>query len=254
VIVGVGYPSDQARRRQFDLTMSVPRSTLPSNRFDPPYGPIGGADNFLDFLTGQLRRTIAAKVAVDQHSQALFGHSLGALFVLHTLFTRPDAFQTYVAASPSIWWGDRTILSEMQDYLRQTARQPSARRLLLTVGGLEQQVQAEEDALAAHSGRPEDAAALIALNRCYIAKFQEVDSVRYLANRLITASPKSLATSFVEFPGEVHMSVIPSYLSRGLRFFLAIPSAEGDQIGPPAPDVLQPMDLAACAKSHEPVR
>jgi len=247
VIVGVGYPLNQGGRRQFDLTMPVPRSTLPTNRFDAPYGPIGGADGFLDFLAGDLRKAVAARVPIDTSQQALFGHSLGGLFVLHALFTHPDTFQSYVAASPSIWWGDRAILVEMERYLRRASPHDSSRRLLLTVGGSEQTVQPIEDELAAHSGKPQDAAALVAMNRCYIKEFQEVVSVRYLASRLILASPKALTTSFVEFPGEVHMSVIPSYLSRGLRFALSSASFPGDQVTPSATAILPKMNLAACA-------
>jgi hypothetical protein len=115
------------------------------------------------------------------------------------------------------------------------------------VGGLEQTVQPVEDELAARSGKPEDAATLVALNRCYIAEFREVDSVRYLAHRLIAASPATLTTSFVEFPGEVHMSAIPAYLSRGLRFTLSTPMEPIEESPPTAPASLPPLNLAACA-------
>ncbi|KAL4969815.1 alpha/beta hydrolase [Aspergillus stella-maris] len=49
--------------------------------------------------------------------RALFGHSYGGLFVLHTLFTRPAAFNVYLAASPSIWWNERFILTEAEQFM-----------------------------------------------------------------------------------------------------------------------------------------
>jgi predicted alpha/beta superfamily hydrolase len=44
--------------------------------------------------------------------EALFGHSYGGLFALHALFTRPSSFDTFIAASPSIWWNNQFILEE----------------------------------------------------------------------------------------------------------------------------------------------
>ncbi|WP_163831566.1 DEAD/DEAH box helicase, partial [Proteus mirabilis] len=32
-------------------------------------------------------------------------------FVLHALFTRPDAFTDWIAASPAIWWEDAGVLA-----------------------------------------------------------------------------------------------------------------------------------------------
>ncbi|WP_201524826.1 alpha/beta hydrolase, partial [Bordetella pseudohinzii] len=59
-------------------------------------------------------------------------HSYGGLFVLETLLNRPEAFQHYVAASPSLWWN----APYMQERL--AAWQPAGERSLrLMVGGEE---------------------------------------------------------------------------------------------------------------------
>jgi predicted alpha/beta superfamily hydrolase len=75
----------------------------------------GGADAFLDLLAGQARSAVAARVKVDPARQALWGHSYGGIFVLHALFTRPQAFSAYGAVDPSLWWGDGHILREEAD-------------------------------------------------------------------------------------------------------------------------------------------
>lgn len=52
---------------------------------------------------------VEAVLPIDPDRQSLFGHSFGGLFVLYSLFTRPSAFTTWIAASPSIYWENRTI-------------------------------------------------------------------------------------------------------------------------------------------------
>jgi tetratricopeptide (TPR) repeat protein len=44
------------------------------------------------------------------------GHSLGALLAVHILITRPDMFQAYIAASPSLWWDNQHTLHQAQDF------------------------------------------------------------------------------------------------------------------------------------------
>ena len=68
---------------------------------------------------------------VDGGRRALWGHSYGGVLVLHALFTRPDAFSTYTAADPSLWWGQGWLLEEE----RSAAALPSpAPRLLWWLG------------------------------------------------------------------------------------------------------------------------
>ena len=38
--------------------------------------------------------------------KVLVGHSYGALFGFHVLFTRPEMFSGYVFGSPSLWFDD----------------------------------------------------------------------------------------------------------------------------------------------------
>ena len=72
----------------------------------------GGADAFLDLLAGEARARVAALAPLDPARQALWGHSYGGVFVLHALFTRPQAFADYGAADPSLWWGEGHLLRE----------------------------------------------------------------------------------------------------------------------------------------------
>lgn len=130
IVVGVGYPADDLRRRAYDYTPATDMET------DPMGNAVGGADRFLAFLTQDLRPAIDASFSTDPSRQALFGHSYAGLFVLHALFTRPESFQTYIAASPSVWFGDGQILTEARSFAE--ARPASRPSLILTVGEGEQ--------------------------------------------------------------------------------------------------------------------
>ncbi|KRB80584.1 hypothetical protein ASE00_16165 [Sphingomonas sp. Root710] len=138
IVVGVGYPTDKAydQRRLYDLTPAM-LDPPPQAWKDLSKYRSGGQDVFLDFLTGKLRTEIGRRFRINPERQSLFGHSLGGIFVLHTLFTRPQAFYSLVAASPSIEWNDQGILPEERAFAAQLTsgriRNPS--RLLVVVGG-----------------------------------------------------------------------------------------------------------------------
>ena len=111
VVVGVGYASDaEEENRTLDLTPPTDPANLPVG-MPNGWGATGGNDAFLSFLVDELKPAIAKAMVVDPSRQALFGHSLGGLFVLHALFVRSDSFDTYIAGSPSIWWGKKAILA-----------------------------------------------------------------------------------------------------------------------------------------------
>jgi predicted alpha/beta superfamily hydrolase len=42
--------------------------------------------------------------------RVLVGHSLGGLFAVYALMTRPDVFQGYIAISPALWWDDQSLV------------------------------------------------------------------------------------------------------------------------------------------------
>lgn len=129
VLVMIGYDNDlriDAAGRAYDYTLP-----LPAGLKQPPRGG-GGADAFLQLIETRIKPAIAAKLAVDPQRQTLWGHSYGGLFVLHTLFTHPTAFQRYIAVEPSLWWGNGMILQEARQMM---ARRPApVAKLQLWVG------------------------------------------------------------------------------------------------------------------------
>ena len=126
LVVGLGYAVEaeamQARAEDYTL-------------------PVGGGegDRFLDLLA-QLRPRLARQWPVHPDRHTLFGHSFGGLLTLHALFSRPGLFERHVAASPSIWWGERAILAERDTFVRARADGAEPLRLLVTAGSLEEGV------------------------------------------------------------------------------------------------------------------
>ncbi|NUU68834.1 alpha/beta hydrolase [Enterobacteriaceae bacterium BIT-l23] len=103
--VGIGYPEgvdvQAARTRDY---------TIPAEGAEYEGG--GGAEAFYDFIATQVKPWVESAYAIDTGKQTLAGHSYGGHFVLYTLFNHGNAFQNYVSASPSIWWGDGILVPE----------------------------------------------------------------------------------------------------------------------------------------------
>ena len=110
VIVGLGYPEEKAyplAARTRDYTYATPGEAFAAG---------GGAANFYDFVSNQVRPYIEKHYATDPKQQILSGHSFGGLFALYVLLNHPNAFDQYVIGSPSLWWGNGAILNEVQAF------------------------------------------------------------------------------------------------------------------------------------------
>jgi predicted alpha/beta superfamily hydrolase len=104
IMVGIGYPTatymDTAALRGRDLT---PVELTPEQKAGSyPFEETGGGPQFLNFLMYELIPFIDQNFRTDPNDRALLGLSLGALFVLYTLFEQPDLFKRLIAISPSI--------------------------------------------------------------------------------------------------------------------------------------------------------
>jgi predicted alpha/beta superfamily hydrolase len=211
VIVGIGYPTDQPLdldRRTYDLTPKVDVSTLPPKPDNSPWAKTGGADEFLAFIQDEVKPLIAKEVKIDPARESLFGHSFGGLFALHVLFTKPEAFDVYVAGSPSIWFGDRHLMKEAGAFIASAKTKPVNVRLLLAVGEWEQVLSPAE----AKGPKPEVRANWKAKNRM-------LDNARDMDAELKEAS--GLSVTYREFSEEDHVSIIPVIAARALSFAAA---------------------------------
>jgi predicted alpha/beta superfamily hydrolase len=81
----------------------------------------GGADRFLRFLREELVPAVDGQFRTERF-RILSGHSLGGLFALHVLATAPDAFDAYLAASPSAEWDNELVVKELARRLQGSSR------------------------------------------------------------------------------------------------------------------------------------
>jgi predicted alpha/beta superfamily hydrolase len=77
----------------------------------------GGADDFLRFITDEVAPWVEQRYRTEPF-RILIGHSYGGLFAMHTLLTRPDAFNAYLALDPSLWYDRQALVTSVPAALR----------------------------------------------------------------------------------------------------------------------------------------
>lgn len=154
---------------------------------DEDFGLVGGkANQYIDFLKYELQPFIQSAFAVDTEKEVFGGHSLGGLLSLYVLFTQPDLFDGYVAASPSVYWGDEVIFDYERDYSLAHADNKTA--LFMSVGTVEDPFGIT------------------------------LDYVNRLADRICDRTYPAMKFRMKRFRGENHNSVIAPAFAKGGRF------------------------------------
>lgn len=134
-------PRARSRERPYDLTLPATDAELAAQS---PSGPspynsanVGGLDQLLQTIETDVKPRIAKLTSIDVSNQALFGHSLGGLAVLRALFTRPQAYRSFIIASPSIWWSNRVVLAGEAAFVQAVKTGKATPRVLVTMGSEE---------------------------------------------------------------------------------------------------------------------
>ena len=215
MVVGVGYPGDQALNlmaRTRDLTPPTPLSAIIAQPGLPPPQAenFGGADDFRRFLTEELRPRLAATHPTSPDNQTLSGYSLGGLFALHVLFNHPHDFRGYAACSPSIWWNKRAVLKGERAFAKRVAAKEIAPRVLITIGSEEQ----TPPPVPPPGMTPAQVRKLLREGRM-------VDNARELGERLAALKGGSgYVARFQAFEREDHLTSMAAAVSRTLTFAL----------------------------------
>ncbi len=175
LLVGIGYGAGYSKpgnRRVRDYTpVSIPEATN-----------AGGAEAFLKFLTGTVWPELARRYPVHPEIRGIAGYSLGALFALHALFKPEPFFNRVLAASPSIWWGERAILNAVTTIQAGEIALPA--KLFVSVG-------------------LKDSKSMIG-------------DLELLENQLAARPVRGLELSRARFPGHTHFNAIAVSFRRGL--------------------------------------
>ena len=210
-VVAVGYPSaltllDTAEIRARDLTPSQ------SAMFDRS----GHADEFIEFLSDELRPWLSNKFPQAVSDITYFGHSLGGLFGTYVLLTHPALFDRYVVSSPSLWW-DRELLFRIEQE-RSTTEADLRASAFFGIGSLETDEGRRAEAINLASDHPFKPPAV---------HLDMVDDMRRFTGQLASRKYPTLDLQTVEIADEFHATVPGIVLNRALRYFWKPASADG---------------------------
>lgn len=197
VVVAIDYPDGTRRERDYRPAVAQRVPEADPNGGYYPLGMEGQSAQFLAFIQNELKPYINDRFAIDTGREALFGHSYGGLFTLHTLLTQSDAFTHFYASSPSVWWNNGYINEVVTRFLHTTTSVASP-VLFLSVGEYEQSLEQWEQHL------PDEARAALQQHR---RQRRMVDGVRELAWRLQEGKADVLAVSLFIHAGQSHSSV-----------------------------------------------
>jgi len=218
VLVFIGYDNDlrvDSPARTRDYTAWIDTA---DDENGAPQSSGGGAYAFLDLIERRIKPEIERRATIDLQQQSLWGHSLGGLFVVSTLYTRPAAFQHYVSASPSLWWSQGAPLGDMErQFIANNQRQPA--QVTVMLGGDE---------------RTGNRGVRDMTNPRVVAHLRRIggatpDAAQQLASRL--AKVPGLTVQYREFPGLGHGPMLPASLKATLSQLYGI----ADRSGTPAP-------------------
>ena len=126
IVVGITN-TDRTR----DLSPTHVKTTVAGGNSALRFPTSGGADKFLKFIETELIPEIEKRYRVHQY-RILAGHSLGGLFTIHTMLSRPELFQSYVAVSPALHWDNQVAVKRAEDFFK--ARKELPVTLFMSLG------------------------------------------------------------------------------------------------------------------------
>jgi predicted alpha/beta superfamily hydrolase len=118
ILVGITQGSttdDWAAMRTRDFTPAHPTDEYSkSNTYARALEATGGAARFSAFLKNELIPQIESEYPADPSRRCFVGYSLGGLLGVHLLTEDPQLFQNYLLGSPSLWFNDYYLSSELE--------------------------------------------------------------------------------------------------------------------------------------------
>lgn len=214
VVAGLSLAGGRADRRRRTWDFTRPGLELPDfeRHAGTPPPETGGAPGLLELLVDVVFPTVEQEHAIDPARRLLFGHSLGGLFALETLFDRPGLFRAVVAASPSVWWDAPGVLARAAALA--AAPPDPAPHVLVTAG------EYEEELPPWLQGRP-GAGEILARRR----RRRMVGNVLALGEALAPLAGRGGSGRAVVYPREDHASVVLLTVNEALRIWSTSPGA-----------------------------
>ncbi len=132
ILVGFGYPGDSPdydTLRRWDYT---PAEDTKPRAADAGPPNTGHAAEFLDAVERRIIPMVEREYRADPSYRVLGGSSLGGLFTLYAMFTRPELFQAYIAPSPAVDFASDWLFQYEAAFARAGGARRLHARLLMT--------------------------------------------------------------------------------------------------------------------------
>ena len=211
IVINIGYPLTDAvysPQRSIDFQPPLPNGS-------EPQVPPSGANDFIDFIDKVLRPFVHSTLFPNVRftRDALYGHSFGGLFTIYALITHPNLFDTFMTASPAIFWNNGSILDDID--LLQSTTPPKANvtkpAFRISYGSLEQfPIQRRTETEEAFEAR-----------RAIIEPFRMTDNCNELYRRVQGNGTDRLRDVVLkEYEGQDHSSVAASAIADGIDYFV----------------------------------
>lgn len=192
IIVGVSYDTNTSwkvsRTRDYTPTYSPNEENSHS---DEARKHSGGADDYRLFIENELLPYLRKEFRINTQKEIYAGHSFGGLFGGFVLKTKPQIFDYYILSDPSFWYHNGSVFDIQRD--------PSSDDLNVLIFS---------QASKLGKGNVDQCKACMAQNA---RKFSQVLKQEW---------PKGLI-EHVELEHEIHETVFPVAVSRGLHRFLS---------------------------------
>lgn len=185
IVVSIEHAEDMRDRRFYDFTAPAKAYIYPPRLLQKQkVRKNGGAKKFTQFLTEELKPVIHEKFP-SHGDEIIFGHSLAGYYVLWLLFMNNHYFDRYIAFSPSIWWNQYELEKLALPFLKDQQFKPSP--LFMAVGS-------EEGFMV-----------------------QDSEKMYQLLHPFFNDS-----ISFYKAEDENHASIVPTAMSRAMRFMTTL--------------------------------
>ncbi len=119
ILVGFSYKGenlDYGKLRAYDYSPTKDSTT--------PIQVGGGAEDFLNVVEKEFIPFIQENYRVDTSFRALGGSSLGGLFTLYALFSKPYLFDAYMAISPAVNWDNKWLVNFENEFSKRDSTLP----------------------------------------------------------------------------------------------------------------------------------
>lgn len=188
IIVGISYDKKSSwkisRTRDYTPTKSLHEKIRHSDEARKHSG--GGAD-YLHFIDSELMPFLRKQYRIDSDKEIYAGHSFAGLFGGFILKTKPDVFDYYIVSDPSFWYHEKSIFD-----IEQSGQSSKKISVLITS-------QSKQRA------------------KCTFCMAQNAQD---FSNVLRTSLPTA-SIEYLELENEIHETLFPVSVSRGLRRFLS---------------------------------